>query len=106
MNFTIFRNKTIDGHSVAYVEINLTRQYVYHILNIFFQSLALVFTGYMSLFFNVYNFSDRVMVALTVLLVMVSLQSSIQDALPKTAYIKIIDWWILFSLNSQVLQLI
>lgn len=31
----------------------------------------------------------RVMVALTVMLVMASLQSSIQDSLPKTAYFKV-----------------
>ena len=56
----------------------------------------------MSLYFHVTNFSDRVMVALTVMLVMASLQSSIQDSLPKTAYFKFIDWWILFVLNTQV----
>ena len=66
------------------------------------QSLLLVLTGYMSLYFHVNNFSDRVMVALTVMLVMASLQSSIQDSLPKTAYFKFIDWWILFVLNTQV----
>ena len=42
------------------------------------------------------------MVALTVMLVMASLQSSVQDSLPKTAYFKFIDWWILFSLNTQI----
>lgn len=66
------------------------------------QSFLLVMTGYMSLFFHVNNFSDRVMVALTVMLVMASLQSSIQESLPKTAYFKFIDWWILISLNTQV----
>lgn len=88
--------------STASVEVVFQRRVVYHLLNIFFQSLMLVLTGYMSLFFSVNNFSDRVMVALTVLLVMASLQSSIQDSLPKTAYFKLIDWWILFSLNTQV----
>ena len=78
------------------------RRVVYHLLNIFMQSLLLILTGYMSLFFHANNFSDRVMVALTVMLVMASLQSSIQDSLPRTAYFKFIDWWILFSLNAQV----
>ena len=56
----------------------------------------------MSMFFHVNNFSDRVMVALTVMLVMASLQSSIQDSLPKTAYFKFVDYWILVSQNIQV----
>ena len=88
--------------STASVELVFQRRVVYHLLNIFLQSLFLVLTGYMSLFFDVHNFSDRVMVALTVMLVMASLQSSVQDSLPKTAYFKFIDWWILFSLNTQV----
>ena len=88
--------------STAAVQLNFRRRVIYHLLNIFLQSLFLVLTGYMSLFFHVNNFSDRVMVALTVMLVMASLQSSIQDSVPKTAYFKFIDWWILFSLNTQI----
>ncbi|TRY72284.1 hypothetical protein TCAL_08599 [Tigriopus californicus] len=88
--------------STAVVEIMFVRRVFYHLLNIFLQSLLLIITGYMSLFFHVNNFSDRVMVALTVMLVMASLQSAIQDSLPRTAYIKFIDWWILFSLNTQI----
>jgi ABC-type multidrug transport system fused ATPase/permease subunit len=88
--------------STASVEVVFRRRVVYHLLNIFLQSLLLVLTGYMSIFFHVNNFSDRVMVALTVMLVMASLQTSVQDALPKTAYFKFIDWWILFAMNTQI----
>lgn len=80
------------------------RRVIYHLLNIFLQSILLVLTGYMSMFFHVNNFSDRVMVALTVMLVMASLQSAVQDSLPKTAYFKFIDWWLLVALNTQVLH--
>ncbi len=93
---------TTNDFATATVELIFQRRVVYHLLNIFLQSFFLVLTGYMSLFFSVSNFSDRVMVALTVMLVMASLQSSVQDSLPKTAYFKFIDWWILFSLNTQI----
>ena len=97
-----FRLQSSNNYSTASVNLYFKRRVVYHLLNIFLQSFLLVITGYMSLFFQVNNFSDRVMVALTVMLVMASLQSSIQDSLPKTAYFKFIDWWILVSLNTQV----
>lgn len=70
------------------MELYFRRLVVYFLLNVFLQSFLLVMTGYMSLFFHVSRFSDRVMVALTVMLVMASLQSSVQDSLPKTAYFK------------------
>jgi Ca2+/Na+ antiporter len=38
------------------------------------------------------------MVALTTLLVMYTLFQSISNTLPKTAYLKLIDYWLLFSL--------
>lgn len=92
----------MNGYSIATLELKFTRRCFYHLLNIFLQSFLLVITGYMSFFFHVNDFSDRVMVALTVLLVMASLQTSVQEAIPKTAYFKFIDWWILFSLNTQI----
>ena len=107
VEYTVERQELIipemnSNYSVASVHLYFRRRVVYHLLNIFLQSFLLVLTGYMSLFFNVNNFSDRVMVALTVMLVMASLNSSIQDALPKTAYFKYIDWWVLVSINTQV----
>ena len=58
-------------------------------------NLTVLFT----LFFDVTNFSDRIMVSLTVMLVVVTLQTQIQATLPPTtAYYKLIDYWLVSSL--------
>ena len=51
-----------------------------------------------TLFIDDSNFDTNVMVSLTTLLVMYTLFQSISDTLPKTAYLKLIDMWLLFSL--------
>ena len=95
-----------DNISVAEVKIVFRRRMEYHVTNTFLQTLILVGVGFMSLFFDVDNFSDRVMVVLTTMLVIATVQSTIQADLPKTAYYKLIDWWLLFSLNILVVTMI
>ena len=53
--------------STATVMLTFQRRVVYHLLNIFLQSLLLILTGYMSLLFGVNNFSDRVMVKISLM---------------------------------------
>lgn len=71
----------------------------YHVTNIFLQTLILVSVGYLSFFFRVDNFTDRIMVTLTVMLVVATIMSTIQQSLPKTSYYKLIDYWLMFTLN-------
>ena len=136
-------SKTETGFSSASVIIVLRRRKVYYYLNVFTQFLFLIAIGFMSLTFPVNNFrfflllqlffkmivplnpfSDRVMTALTILLVMTCNQQVInvsvdqqreilysvgyftQDSLPKTSYFKIIDWILLVSVNSQIVVMI
>ena len=58
------------GFSTVSVIVVLKRLKVYYYLNVFLQFLFLIGIGFMSLTFPVTNFTDRVMTALTVLLVM------------------------------------
>ena len=59
----------------------------------------------MTFFFDIENFTDRIMVALTTLLVVATITSSIQAGLPKTSYYKMIDWWLLIALNLMVITM-
>ena len=56
-----------------------TFQVVYHIVNTLLQTKLLLIVGYFTLFFEEENFTDRIMVTLTVLLVMATLMGIIQS---------------------------
>ena len=44
-----------------------------------FQTAMLVFVGYLTLFFDIEDFTDRIMVTLTTMLVVATITSSIQQ---------------------------
>ena len=60
------------------VKIVFRRRMEFHVTNTFLQTFILIGVGYMSLFFAVDNFTDRIMVALTTMLVVATIMSSIQ----------------------------
>ncbi|TRY75302.1 hypothetical protein TCAL_15664 [Tigriopus californicus] len=88
-----------DGVSKAIVKVVFRRRMEYHVTNTFLQTIILVSVGFLSFFFRVDNFTDRIMVTLTVMLVVATIMSTIQQNLPKTAYYKLIDYWLMFILN-------
>ena len=70
-----------DSHNtgnLVKVTIVLRRRVLYHLGNTFLQILMLLMIGYLSLYFDVNKFSDRIMVALTTLLVLATMMSIIQ----------------------------
>ena len=46
------------------------------------------------------------MVTLTTMLVIATIMSSIQQNLPKTSYYKLIDYWLMFTLNILVITFV
>ena len=88
------------------LKIVFRRLSVYHLLNIYLRTLLLVFTACITLFFDVSNFSDRIMVSLTVILVATTLITTFQASLPPTAYYKLIDGWLLFTLSIIIVIMI
>jgi hypothetical protein len=71
--------QTENNISFAQVDILFKRKFEYHITNTFFQTLLLIGIAYMTYFFEVKNFQDRIMVVLTTMLVIATLQSSSQE---------------------------
>ena len=65
--------------SQAEVKIVFRRRMEFHVTNTFLQTLILLLVGYMSYYFKEDNFTDRIMVTLTTMLVIVVIASSIQD---------------------------
>ena len=55
------------------------RNMEFHVTNTFLQTFLLTCVGYFSYYFDVDNFSDRIMVVLTTMLVVATITTSIQD---------------------------
>merc|ERR1719464_1704356 len=82
------------------------RKWTYHFWTIFVQSIMLLGVAYMTFYFKISNFQDRIMIAITTMMVVATIQSSINKMVPKTSYIKMIDIWLLYSFNIIIVMMI
>ena len=80
------------------VEITLRRMISYHIVSTFSPTLLLLLIGIITLFLDESHFEATIMLAITAMLVMYTLYESASSGLPKTAYLKMIDIWLIFGL--------
>ena len=76
--------------------IHLERLYMQVLSTTFFQTILLWLIAYFTLYININDFGNRFMGAITSLLVLAALLSSINASLPQTAYFKNIDAWFFF----------
>ena len=86
------------GPNYVFVEITLGRMISYHIVSVYGPTLTLLMIGEITLFINESHFEATIMLAITSMLVMYTLYQSASSALPKTAYIKMVDIWVIFGL--------
>lgn len=70
---------SVNRISRAVAKIVFRRRMEFHVTNTFLQTFILIGVGYMSLYFDVDNFTDRIMVTLTTMLVVATITSTIQD---------------------------
>ena len=92
-----FVNTTLTEFRTTFIyNMRLERLYMQAVSTTFFQSFLLWFIAYFTLFINITDFGNRFMGALTSLLVLAALLSSINASLPQTAYFKHIDIWFFF----------
>ncbi|XP_071519931.1 uncharacterized protein [Panulirus ornatus] len=80
-------------YSMLRVEFELRRRWTVIVLSLYFPSSLLLTIGYATLFVKVTLLQVRLIVSLTTLLVLYTLFNNTSDALPVTAYIKMIDVW-------------
>ncbi|XP_068242769.1 ligand-gated ion channel 50-like [Palaemon carinicauda] len=85
--------------STMHVWVRLRRFPEYHILSSYFPVFLLHLLGYGTLFIDPHDFQDRGTMSLTSLLVLISFYSDSAMALPKTSYLKMIDFWYIFSIT-------
>ena len=80
------------------VEITLKRMFQYHLAATFLPTILLVIVTEITLFVDEKHFEVTVMIHLTTMLVMYTLYQGLQSIMPKTAYLKFIDIFLLYGL--------
>merc|ERR1712198_601219 len=90
----------------ARVKILFKRRWIYHLITVFLQSILLLGVAYMTFYFKISNFQDRIMIAITTMMVVATIQSSINKIVPRTSYIKMIDIWLLYSFNIIIVMMV
>ena len=68
-----------NGYSQVAAMLIIKRKSEYHIFNTFLQTFLLHCIGVLTFLFDLHNFSDRIIVTLTTMLVVVTLTTSIQE---------------------------
>ncbi len=68
---------SVNNISRAMARVVFRRRMEFHVTNTFLQTFILICVGYLSLFFDVDNFTDRIMVTLTTMLVVATIMSAI-----------------------------
>jgi hypothetical protein len=90
-------SQSFDG-SILSVDIKLSRRIAYHLTNTYLPTITLLIIAEVTLMFDESKTELSVGLSLTIMLVMYTMYQSINDSVMKTAYLKMIDYWIMFSL--------
>ena len=87
-----------EGMEIVYVDIYLGRRLLSIILTVFAPTVILNIVGHSSNYFKEFFFEAVISVNVTAMLVLTTMFINVSNNLPKTAYIKMIDIWLLFNL--------
>ena len=78
------------------MEIVFKRRITNELMTTYLPSILLILITYATTFFKAFYFEAAVTVNLTTMLVMTTIFIAVMDKLPSTAYIKMIDVWLIF----------
>ena len=95
-----FKNDTITCNKRNCLKIDLIfkNQFGYYISSAYIPSCLLLTISYITFYFTLDDFSNRITVSLTSLLVLSTFFSQVAAGLPKTSYMKLIDIWFMGSI--------
>ena len=88
----------ISNRTVVQAEFKFQRKIMYHLANTFLPTISLLVIAEITLFFDEAKLEMAVTLSVTVMLVMYTLYQSISLTIPMTAYLKMIDNWLIFCL--------
>jgi hypothetical protein len=87
-----------ENSSDVQVRFHFQRKIIYHIANTYVPTVSLLFISELTMFFRESFIDMSATLAITVLLVMYTFYQSISGSIPQTAYLKFIDYWLIFCL--------
>ena len=87
-----------EDNSLIQCKITLKRKPMYFIATTFMPTVCILFMALVTLFIDHSHFEATIMVALTAMLVMYTLFQSVAFTLPTTAYLKLLDYWLIVGL--------
>ena len=98
--FDVISNKliAINNGTVVQAEFKFQRKIMYHLANTYLPTISLLVITEITLFFDESKLEMAVTLSVTVMLVMYTLYQSISLTIPMTAYLKLIDNWLIFCL--------
>ena len=92
------KNRVVGSTRRVVVELVFGRRLLSIILTVFIPTLLLNLIGHSTNYFKPFFFEAVISLNVTVMLVLTTMFISVSNNLPKTAYIKMIDTWLIFNL--------
>ena len=105
MGVTIYSADIVDKRGVK-VSIQLGRQLLGTILTVYVPTILLNIIGHATNYYKDFFFEAVVSVNLTCMLVLVTMFISVANSLPKTSYLKMMDYWLIGNLILPFLEVV
>ena len=105
MDYNIYSSKIKDKTGVK-VSLRLGRRLLGTILTVYVPTILLNVIGHTTNYFKDFFFEAIVTVNLTCMLVLVTMFISVSNSLPKTSYLKMMDYWLVFNLLLPFLEVL
>ena len=102
----IISTHTVKGKNGVKVTVTLGRKLLGNILTVYVPTILLNLIGHSTNYFKSFFFEAVVTVNLTCMLVLVTMFISVSSSLPKTSYIKMVDYWLIFTLLLPFVEVI
>ena len=97
-SFTTDEIKVNEGGTKIHGMIILKRMPLYHIILTYLPTFCISTMAIITLYIDESHFEATIMVSLTAMLVMYTLFQSVSEDMPSTAYMKLLDIWLIFCL--------
>ena len=94
--FQVIQIKNLTLENGVACEIVLKRNPAFHVVSTYLPTLTLIIMALATLFIDEGHVEATIMVAMTSMLVMFTLHQNVQSKVPYTAYLKFVDYWLIY----------
>ncbi|XP_069975270.1 uncharacterized protein [Penaeus vannamei] len=98
--------ENVGNYSGQVVAMKFRNLSTFYVTSTYIPTFIIVVIGYIVFFFPVEDFNERIMVALTALLVEAAFFTQMSASIPQTAYLKLMDIWFVYCITSLFLVVV